>query len=74
MYVNIFKKHRSLVHEHSDGKSEPTKSHDVNGLSGNPQSHYSHEQRKWDRDDDDQRTAPIAQKEKQRKARENRAD
>ncbi len=73
MHMNVFKKHRPFVHEHSYGKSKPAKSHDVNGLSRDPQSDHRYKQSKWDRDDDDQRTAPIAQKEKQRKAREDRA-
>ena len=53
MHMNVFKKHRTLVHEHSYGKGKPAKSHDVNGLSRGPQSHHRNKQRKWDRDDDD---------------------
>ena len=54
--------YRRLIHQHTDRKSQSTEGHDVDRLACRPQEEYSREKSKRNIRYDDQRTAPVSQK------------
>ena len=72
--MDVFHQHRAFVDQHAHGKCQATESHDVDRLPGEPQQHDSYQQRKWNRDDHDEGTAPVAEEEQDHQTREASSD
>ena len=74
MSMDVFNRDRGHVHQNADGEREATERHEVDGLAGDPKRQNCAHQCQRDVQHDNQRAAPVAQKQKNHQAGQQRAE
>ena len=72
--MNVFDRHRRVVHQDADGQSESAQRHGIHRLAHRAENDDRAEDREWNGDRDDQRAAPAAQKEQDHQRRKSRGN